>query len=138
MSLYLCVFASDDIDDEIDGIDVGSYQDFHALRQYVSDHVENGQWGSRFPVLMSHPDSEGEWTSKEAELLVRELDAIQEIFTHLPPENFDGWRADAIRNNGKPDCLADCFVDVDGEPLLERMSALAQLAVDRNRPISFQ
>jgi hypothetical protein len=138
VGLYLCVFASDDTDEELDGIDVGGYDDFHDFRQAVSDKVEAGQWASTFPRLMNHPDSDGEWTPGEAALLIGELGAIQKAFEQLPPEPASGWRAEAIRMKGLPQSLADCFVDVDGEPLLERMVALAKLCADRKRPIIFQ
>ena len=66
MGLYLCIFASDLDDEEIDGVEVGAYDDFDLLRTTVAQQLEAGHWGSRFPVLMSHPDSDGEWSPKEA------------------------------------------------------------------------
>jgi hypothetical protein len=38
----------------------------------------------------------------------------------------------------RPQSLYDCFIDVDGEPLLGRMMELAKLACRRGLPILFQ
>jgi len=46
MGLYLCVF---DGDNELDGVEVGAYTDFHTFRSAVAAHVEAGVEGSRCP-----------------------------------------------------------------------------------------
>src|SRR5206468_1590548 len=58
MSLYLCIFRGDE---EIEGVEVGSYADFGRFRDTVAEKLEDGRQGSRFPLLQLHPDSEGEW-----------------------------------------------------------------------------
>jgi hypothetical protein len=138
LGLYLCVFTSEDIDDELDGIDVGGYDDFHEFRQTVCDTVEDGMWGSTCPVLMTHSDCDGTWNPDVAEELIEELGTIQNRFRQLPARVAEGWRHEAFRMYGQPTSLADCFIDVDREPLIERISALARLAFQRGRPISFQ
>jgi hypothetical protein len=138
VGLYLCVFSSDEFDNELDGIDVGSYDDFHDLRQAVCDQLEDGHWAKRFPTLMNHPDSDGEWSPGEAVVLIEELLAIQREFRRLPPAPTSGWRAEAIKRNGVAKSLDDCFVDVDSEPLTDRLANLARLAVAKQRPILFQ
>ena len=141
MGLYLCVFASAATDDEIEGVELGGYDDFHALRSAISQLLEAGNWGSRFPVLMLHSDSKGDWTPEEASALLQELDAIEREFRHLPPVLFaDGsWQAEVAKLSGiKPASMADCFIDVDGEPLLGRLRELSSVAVRHGCPISFQ
>jgi hypothetical protein len=138
LGLYLCIFASEDFDDELDGIDIGSYEDFHEFRQAVCDNVEDGKWGSTCPVLMTHSDCDGMWGHDVGEDLTEELARIQDRFRQLPPRVAEGWQYEAFRMYGQPASLADYFIDVDGEPLIERMSALAVLASQRGRPISFQ
>jgi hypothetical protein len=138
MGLYLCVFAKDDVDDELDGVDVGSYDDFHDFRAAVCNRLEEGHWGSRYPVLMNHSDSDSDWSRDETAVLIQELESIHEHFQQMPPEDAAGWRGEAIRANGKPQSLDDCFVDVDGESLVARVASLAKLATSRSRPISFQ
>ena len=141
MGLYLCVFADSKSDDELDGVEVGSYDDFHIFRSAVAAHLENGQWASRFPVLMLHPDSDGEWSPKEAANLAGELATIETEFSKLPPKPFprEGWQEEVAKSVGlTPASLADCFIDVDGEPLLSRLRGLAELAANHYCPISFQ
>lgn len=36
MGLYLCVFVDDRTDTELDGVEVGGYDDFDALRHAVA------------------------------------------------------------------------------------------------------
>jgi len=141
MGLYLCVFASRDVDDEVDGVEVGSYDDLHQLRGAVAKQLEGGRWASRFPVLMSHPDSDGEWAPHEAQALARELRTIEDELGALPPTGFaeGSWQRGVAKTTGViPGSLAQCFIDIDGEPLLERLRDLADIAADRDLPISFQ
>ena len=59
MSLYLCIF---DEEEELDGVDVGAYSDFGYFRNTIVRELERGKAGSRFPMLILHPDCDGEWT----------------------------------------------------------------------------
>lgn len=141
MGLYLCIFSSDAADDEVDGIEVGSYDDFHSLRLAISRSLETGQWGSRFPVLMSHPDSDGEWSPAEAIALAEELQIIEAELAALPPSGFaaGSWQEGVAKSLGlAPKTLRECFIDVDGEFLLERLKLLALTAAKLGSPISFQ
>jgi hypothetical protein len=141
VGLYLCIFSSDDFDEEIDGVEVGSYDDFDALRRAVAAYLEGSRWGSRFPLLMMHGDSDGEWQAGECPPLESEFRAIQAEFQNLPPVAFapGTWQHGIANTLGLvPRSLAESFIDVDGEPLLERMADLAALAAQHSRPISFQ
>jgi hypothetical protein len=84
MGLYLCVFASLTADEELEGVEVGFYEDFETLRSNVADRLEGGKWASRFPVLMSHTDSDGEWSVQDAVALGVELEMIEREFATLP------------------------------------------------------
>ncbi len=141
MGLYLCVCASEDEDVEVDGVEIGCYDDLHILRTTIAERLENGIWGSRFPVFMSHADSDGEWTADEAQMLGRELLVIDGELAELPPRPFaaDSWQARVQRTLGvSPASMSECFIDVDGEPLLARLRELAEIAVAQGCPISFQ
>ena len=137
MGLYLCIF---DDEDELDGVEIGLYADFGAFRSAVAMHVEGGVEGSRCPTLMLHSDCDGQWSPEEAVRLQTELTVIAERFMELPPEPLgDGWKSEVARDFGlRPSSLYDCFFDVDGEPLLERLMGLAKLSVERNLCILFQ
>jgi Immunity protein 70 len=141
LGLYLCVFAARDKDEELDGVEVGSYEDFHALRQTVAEQLEQGNWGSRFPLLMTHPDSDGEWSEREAFTLADELRTIEEEFSRLPPRSFaeGSWQNTVAKaTGGSPQSLSDSFITVNGEALIGRLRQLAEKSAEVGCPISFQ
>lgn len=137
MGLYLTIF---DDDQELDGVEIGSYADFGSFRDSVVAYLENGVVGSRCPTLILHFDCDGQWTPGEAAKLENELEVIAVCFKKLPPVSFNSdWQehvANAFRI--RPQSLYDCFFDVDGEPLVERLISLARLSQQRNLPILFQ
>jgi hypothetical protein len=140
VGLYLCVFRDDLVDEELEGVEVGSYADFHRFRETVAATLEGGTWGDRFATLMGHDDSNGVWTPAEAARLAQELRTISAAFAALPPVEFAAdWQRELLRGTGmSPASLRESFVDVDGENLLDRLIDLAEVAVTANRPISFQ
>ena len=79
MGLYLCVFASDDSDDDLDGIEVGTYDDFGRLpgRGPSPASKPATDWGARFPTLLQHSDCDGQWTVDECRTLRDELTTIR-------------------------------------------------------------
>jgi hypothetical protein len=137
MSLYLCVF---DEDEELDGVDAGAYSDFGDFRNTIAKELERGKIGSRFPTLMLHSDCDGQWDVEHCEKLESELEVISAEFKERPPKPFFAeWQKNIAKQYGLcPGNLCDCFIDVDGEPLLERLVGLAQLAQRRQLPILFQ
>jgi hypothetical protein len=137
MGLYLCVF---DDDEDVEGIDCGGYSDWNAFIAAVVEHVEQGRRGTRVPLLTMHSDSDGEWSPAECVVLERALDEIEAVFARRPAEPpRDGWRAQVAEElELQFDSLRDCFFDVDGENLIERLRGLAKLARDLDRPIRFQ
>lgn len=139
MGLYLCVFGSDESDDDLDGIEVGTYEDFGAFREEIHRRLEAGEdWGARFPTLLEHSDCDGEWTVDECRALRDELTTIRAAWAAIDPPPYTGWRAEAAEHAGhRPDNLAEYFIDVDGEILLDRMNDLAQLAIEAGRPVTF-
>jgi hypothetical protein len=140
MGLYLCVFENGAGDEEVDGVEVGSYEDFKVFRETISGKLENGKWGERFPVLMTHSDSDGVWSPSEAAALEDELSTIQRDLSQLPPVPLDsGWQGEVARRIALvPESLLQCFIDVDGELLVERLIGLARVARQSNSEIWFQ
>jgi hypothetical protein len=138
MGLYLCVF---DGDDELEGVEVGSYADFGEFRDLIAQQLEGGRRGSRFPVLMLHSDCEGNWAPGEAARLEEELRTIAAEMRNRPsvPFRAGSWQAEVARQLGlKVRTLLDAYIDVDGEPLVERLTKLAQIAQREGKPILFQ
>ena len=137
MGLYLAVF---DDGNELDGVEVGAYGDFSAFRDAVVDHLEGRAAGSRFPTLILHSDCDGQWSPSEAAALEKELKTIGARFRELPPIPLNAdWQKEVARTFGiQTQNLYDCFFDVDGEPLLERLIGLAKMSQAKNVPILFQ
>jgi hypothetical protein len=137
VSLYLCVF---DDGEEIDGVEVGPYADFNALREYVAVELEGGRAGALFPVLMGHSDCDGEWSVDDCKALHNELAEISWEFALWPRLPFPSeWQARAARDAGLEHGSAlESFVDVDGRPLIPRLEGLAETAIRHGRPILFQ
>ncbi len=137
MGLYLCVF---DCAEELEGVEVGSYSDFDFLRHSVTELLEGGVSGSRFPTFILHPDSDGEWSLADCETLRRELSTISGEFQHLPGIQFHSdWQKQVGKSLGlKPASLFESFIDVDGDLLLERLIWLCDLEKKRALPILFQ
>jgi hypothetical protein len=137
MGLYLCVFENSE---ELDGVEVGSYSDFDFFRSSVTELLESGVSGSKYPTLIIHHDSDGEWSSSECELLKHELTSIANSFKQLPGVQFRAeWQKQVGKLLGlKPTSLYDSFIDVDGEPLIERLLQLCNVAIERKSPILFQ
>lgn len=137
MGLYLAVF---DDSEELDGVEVGLYSDFSAFRNAVVSNLEPGGAGSKFPTLILHSDCDGQWTPEEAKKLVEELKQISSCFCELPAVTFNSdWQKEIAKTHGiAPKSLYECFIDVDGEPLLDRLISLARLSSERSLPILFQ
>ena len=138
MGLYLCVFDNDG--EEVDGVEVGPYADFNLLRDTVIAVVEGGNFAARCPVLVKHSDCDGQWTPEEASLLLTELDLIQTKFANAPAIALNAdWKKVVAKKTGiDPKSLLDCFFDIDGEPLIERLRGLATVSIETSAPILFQ
>jgi hypothetical protein len=139
VGLVLCVYEDRESGDDIDGFQVGSYSDFGAWRDFIAAALENGAWGSRFPTLMMHSDCDGEWTAEECVLLEGELAAIREEMAKLPVVQFPaGWQRQVADELGlTPQSALDCFINVDGENLVDAIARLAVLAIKLGKPIDF-
>ncbi len=111
-----------------------------AFRNAVIKNLEGGAAGSRFPTLILHSDCDGQWNATEAVALESEIEIISAEFRELPPIPMNTeWQKQVARTFGiQIRTLYDCFFDVDGEPLLERLTGLAELSQAKNLPILFQ
>ena len=137
MSLYLCVFAGEE---EAAGVDAGSYGDFNAFRRCVCVELEQGVAGLRFPTLNRHSDCDGEWSERDCANLREELGAIAAALRDRPAAGFpSAWQEDLARSLGiAPRNALECFLDADGQFLLERLFWLTAVALRRRQPILFQ
>lgn len=137
MGLYLCVF---DDDEELDGVEIGSYADFGFFRDTVVTAARGGPHEANFPLLLGHHDSDGQWEPSEAALLVDELRLASQLMAGKAPVAFNSeWKGQVARSAGiRPSNLLECFFDVDGEPLVDRLIRLAEVSRQKMVPILFQ
>lgn len=138
MGLYLCVF--DDEENELDGLEMGTYSDYNHFLDVVTELVEKGEKGSVCPTLTLHHDSDGVWEPGECKLLESELNVIETQFKKALPQAFTKeWRSDIAKEIGlKPNNLYESFIDVNGDFIIGRLKELCDLAIDKNSPICFQ
>lgn len=137
MGLYLCSFEDED---EVDGVEVGGYADFNALRDYIIRELEMGKTGSRFPTIILHSDCDGEWSLADCEKLSGELAEIANALKARPAVQFGSdWQKGVAKSIGLvPQNAFESFIDVDGEFLIERLQSLVDGARKRGVPILFQ
>ncbi len=136
MSLYLCVFRDEE---ELDGVDVGSYDDFERLREFARSI--DGRIFRRFGTLRTNVSPTTSWSPRAAARLEAELATLADELRRRPPRPFpaDSWQARVAAARGTaPGTLYDCFFDVEGRPLVERLVALCRLSVEARQPILFQ
>jgi hypothetical protein len=137
MGLYLTIF---DDDEEIEGVEIGLYSDFNYFRNLVVSQLEDGKVGVKYPMLNLHSDCDGTWSVEESIRLKEELKDISIALKKFPPVKFNSdWQRKVAKSHGiVPKNLQDCFFDVDGEPLLERLIKLCEISQQKNLPILFQ
>ncbi len=141
MGLYLAVFSADDDDQELDGIGLGSYADFNAVRTLLSERLDGaGRCGRQFPTFMLHPDPDGVWATSEISRLRQELLVIVAESSRQPASAWPtDWMVQVSEEHGiAPLSLYASLIDVDGAPLLDRLIGLSELAIRIRQPIWFQ
>ena len=138
MGLYLCVF---DGDEEVDGVEIGSYADFGDFRDAVGAAVGSELPGTALPVLQGHSDCDGSWSIADCAVLKSELETASKILGRKSPMAWPGsWQAGVAKSLGLEPAasLLECFIDVDGEPLVARLIGLCETALRAEEPILFQ
>jgi hypothetical protein len=135
VGLCLHVFAADCDDDpeELAECDVGHYSDFGYFRDTIAAKLD----ARKYPTLMDHSDSDGEWTFEEIPVLEHELREIADRFKQLPPEEIKGAFEHTVEYRAGAKSLYDCFHDVNGDNLFEAILSLCSIAKEHERPITF-
>jgi len=122
-------------DRRVDTVSTESTDDFYYFRDSIHNALEDGEFGSRFPIFLRRFEPD-EWRVEELEPLRRELEAIAEAFRELPPVPLDShWESRAAESGAAHGSLYDVFVDTDGQPLLGRLIDLCRTAQRVNAPI---
>ncbi|SHG56649.1 Imm70 family immunity protein [Flavobacterium defluvii] len=138
MGLYLAIFKNEE---EINGLEVGTYEYFGIFRDCIYEFIENSSnWGDICPTIMNHSDCDGKWESKECVEMMFELKKVKKTFQKQAPnkkvidqkkELIDLYQIKILN-------LYDCFIDVDGENLIDRLIELCKDAIDNDLDIIFQ
>ena len=131
MSLYLTIF---DGDEEVAGWVFGHYSDFGYFRDVIAAKLR----ALDYPVLMTHPACDDEWTPNQLPQLRRELELIGERFRQLPAEHPQGAFEHTAEFRLGARSLYDCFHNIDGEIVFEALIALCDEGIRRDRSILFQ
>ena len=136
MGLYLCVFREDE---ELLGVDVGSYDDFERFRDAA--RARDRRMFRRYGALRVNMSPTTHWSPREAARLAGELVHLREALRQAPAQPFPSgsWQAARAAELGlAPTSLAECFFDFDGGPLFDRLLELCRVAVEAREPILFQ
>lgn len=139
MGLYLSLFDCEE--KEINGVEIGSYEYFGFFRDSINEIVENSsQWGIVCPNIMIHSDCDGRWEPENCKEIISELQKIKIKFQITPScQKIIDLKKEIINLYGiQPANLYDCFVDVDGENLIERLKELCECAYIKKLDILFQ
>lgn len=122
-------------DRKIETVSTGSTDDFYYFRDSIHSALEDGEFGSKFPIFMRRFEPD-EWKVEELELLQRELETIAEALKKLPPEPFDShWKSRLARSGRRYSNLYEVFVDSEGKPLLGRLINLCRVAQKEKKAI---
>ena len=138
MGLYLCIFDGDGT--EIHGLEVGLYRCFGTFRQLAASYVDRGVLQRNMRVLLNHMDCDGTWSAQECRELLEELAELKRVFLEEPPsKEVCAEKAEIFRHFGlNPGNLFECFVDSDGEFLIDRMIKLCEQSAASGWPVVFQ
>jgi hypothetical protein len=113
---------------KLNTVSTESVDDFYYFRDSIHDALEEGAFGSKFPIFMCRFEPD-EWKVEELDRLQGELETIAEAFKGLPPEPFDShWRGRLAASTRRYSSLYDVFVDKEGKPLLGRLIDLCRVA----------
>ena len=137
--LYLAVL---DRELEIDygGIEVGGWRQLDKVRDAIHRRLEKRflrrtAVGARFPLFLTR-QVDG-WRAEELSPLKRELTTILEEASRKSAEPvLVPAYANRVRSRFR--ALHPCFVDTQAQPLLEKLTALCDLGIDKGLPVVMQ
>ena len=138
MSLYLCAFSfNDEIEEEEFGVEVGSYEYFGTFRDYIRKNIKNGDNNL---LLLKHSDCDGIVEPFESKKIINELKKIKKVLKKIQPEkNVIELRENIISQDiNMYQSLYDCFTDVDGVNLIDRLMELFQYSAKNKLDVFFQ
>jgi hypothetical protein len=131
VTLYLAIF--DEEEDEVAGWVLGHYSDYGVFRDEVKRIA-----GAHYPLLLESSDSDTRWTPQQAAKLRLELrEILSKLVGHPPIDLKQAFEHTSEYRRGAT-TAADCFHNVDGEPLISALDDLCAAAIETGLDIVFQ
>jgi len=146
VSLIIC-----DIDCDEDNVDpyksceLGSYEYINCYLSSISSLLEDGKWGSKFPILIESLDAKAKLEPETCEELLGELDIIQEELKKYPHSKIKcddidtentNWMLEAPFDTSA-DNLYDYFMTMDETNLTKTFYEFAQEASEENMSVMY-
>lgn len=139
MSLYLCVLDfSEGYENEIKGIEIGSYDYFSCFRECICKYVENNKWGSKCPIIMNHEEGNGFFSPDDCKKVLNELLVIKRVFENIIPDNSTLQKVKKYKKIQSSMVLRECFTDVDDCDLISQLEMICELSVQKELNVYFQ
>lgn len=121
--------------------EVGSGDFLHSFFSTVAVNLENGKWGSRFPVIMNEL-YQGKISSRKVEKAIKEVETIKSELKNYPPSKVV-WDIEYLSKlppwgddiDEEITDLSNYFVTSDGEDFIEVFMQALNQAKEMKKPI---
>lgn len=123
---------------------IGAESFVHCFFSNIAYHLENGQWGDRFPCLMEHLYN-GLLEKKHVKKAIEELHTVKKEFARIPPQKVI-WDIEDLSQQppwGKDISeditgLSNYFVTSEGEDLFDVLFEALEAAKDDNENVEIK
>lgn len=146
VTLIICdIDCDEDSSDPYKSCELGSYEYINCYLSTISSLLEDGKWGSKFPILIESLDAKAKLEPETCEELLLELDTIKEELKNAPPSKINcgnietdksNWMLEAPFDNAAGN-LYDYFSTLDETNLTETFYEFAQTASEDNMSIMY-
>lgn len=132
VTLVLCDINSDKEDVNVQkSIELGSYEYLSSAFTVISDLLEDGNWGSKYPILLEGLEAHTQFNQDVLEEFLIELDELREELKKYSPKDV----IDSIHEEGPIDKTAENIYELflteeDEENLIETFYNFTQEAVE--------
>lgn len=123
---------------------IGTGNFLHCFFSNIAYHLENGQWGDRFPYLMENLYN-GLLEKQYVENAIEELHTVKKEFSHIPPQKII-WDIEDLSqqppwgNDISEDItdLSNYFVTSEGDDLFDVLFEALDVAKDDNENVEIK
>ena len=121
-------------------VEIGSADFLHAFFATISENLEPGGWGTRFPQLMNHL-YKGELSGDQSGTVLEDLKVIRKELSELGTDKLalgldseDTRQAADIGINLDSKRLDECFITVSGKNLFDVLFECLEYTSEENIP----